>query len=68
MVRFFATWMAPDNKDHLGRNDRKDNHYNLIQSNWLTDLDLMPIRVFNSLTAMGSHDPPLFSTSFFGDW
>ena len=51
--------MTSDNKDHLGQNDRKDSYYNLIQSNWLTDLDLMPIRVFYSLTAMGGHDRPL---------
>jgi hypothetical protein len=42
----FATLMTLDNKDHLGRNDRKDSHYNLIQSNGSVDLlDLMPIRV-----------------------
>ena len=46
---FFATGMTSDNKDQFGRNDCKDSHYNLIQSNWLADLDLMPIRVFNSI-------------------
>ncbi len=46
---FFATRMTSDNKDHLGQNDRKDSHYNLIQSNGLADLDLMPIRVFNRI-------------------
>ena len=34
-----------DNKDHLGRNDRKDSHCNLIQTDGSADLDLMPIRV-----------------------
>jgi hypothetical protein len=36
-------------KDHLGRNDRKDSHYNLITSDGSADLDLMPIRVFNRI-------------------
>ena len=45
----FTTSMTSDNKDHLGRNDRKDSHCNLIQSNRLADLDLMPIRVFNRI-------------------
>jgi len=45
----FTTRMTSDNKDHLGRNDRKDSHYNLIQSDGLADLDLMPIRVFNRI-------------------
>ena len=45
----FTTRMWLDNKDHLGRNDRKDSHYNLILSNGLADLDLMPIRVFNRI-------------------
>ena len=45
----FATRMTSDNKDHLGRNDRKDSQYNLIQSNGSEDLDLMPIRVFNCI-------------------
>ena len=41
--------MSSDNKDHLGQNDRKDSHYNLMLSNGLADLDLMPIRVFNRI-------------------
>ncbi len=45
----FATGMTSDNKDHLGRNDRKDSHYNLIRSNGLADLDLMPVGVFNRI-------------------
>jgi hypothetical protein len=45
----FATRMMSDNKDHLGRNDRKDSHYNLITSDGSADLDLMPIRVFNRI-------------------
>ncbi len=43
--------MASDNKDHLGRNDRKDSHYNLILSNGSADLDLMPIRVLNRIVS-----------------
>ncbi len=38
-----------DRKDHLGRNDRKDSHYNLIQCGGSADLDLMLIRVFNRI-------------------
>ncbi len=38
-----------DNNDHLGRNDCKDSHYKLIQSNGSADLDLMPIRVFHRI-------------------
>jgi hypothetical protein len=45
----FTTRMTSDNKDHIGRYDRKDSHYTLIQSNGLTDLYLMPIRVFNCI-------------------
>ncbi len=45
----FTTRMTSDNKDHLGINDRKDSHYNLIQSDGLADIDLMPIRVFNRI-------------------
>ena len=46
----FATRMMPDNKDHLGRNDREDSHCNLIQSNGSANLDLiMHIRVFNRI-------------------
>ena len=45
----FATGMMSDNKDHVGRNDRKDSHYNLIQSYGSADLDLMPIREFNHI-------------------
>jgi len=43
--------MMSDNKDkdHLGQNDCNDSHYNLIHSNGLVDLDLMPIRVFNHI-------------------
>jgi hypothetical protein len=41
--------MMSDNKDHLGQNDHKDSHYNLIQLNGSVDLDLMPIRVFNRI-------------------
>ena len=41
--------MMSNNKDHLVQNDRKDSHYNLIPSNGLADLDLMPIRVFNHI-------------------
>ena len=37
--------MTSDNKDHLGQNNRKDSHYNLITSDGLADLDLMPIRL-----------------------
>ena len=37
--------MMSDNKDHLGQNQCKDSHYNLLKSNWLAVLDLMPIRV-----------------------
>ena len=43
----FATQMTLDDKDHLGQNDCKDSHYNLIQSNGSADLVLMPIRVFS---------------------
>ena len=39
----FDTWMTSDDKDHLVWNDRKDSHYNLMQSNGSADLDLMPI-------------------------
>jgi len=46
---FFTTRMMSDKKHHFGRNDRKDSHYNLIQSNGLADLELMPIRVFNHI-------------------
>ena len=45
----FATRISSHNKDHLGRNDRKDSHYNLITSDGSADLDLMPIRVFNRI-------------------
>ena len=38
-----------DKKDHLDQNDCKDGHYNLILSNGLADLDLLPIRVFNRI-------------------
>ena len=44
-----ASRMMSDNKDHLGQNDRKDSHYNLIQSNGSTNIDLMPITVFNHI-------------------
>ena len=44
-----ASRMMSDNKDHLGQNDRKDSHYNLIQSNGSTNIDLMPIAVFNRI-------------------
>ncbi len=40
----FATGMTSDNED-----ERKDSHYNLIQSNGSADLDLMPIRVFKRI-------------------
>ncbi len=43
--------MTSDNKDHLGQNDRKDSHYNLILSNGSADKDLMPIRVFNHIVS-----------------
>ena len=45
----FATRMSSDNKDHLGQNDHKDSHYNLILYNGSADLDLMPIKVFNHI-------------------
>ena len=41
--------MMSDNKDHLGQNDHKNSHYNLIQFNGSVDLDLMPIIVFNCI-------------------
>ena len=41
--------MMSDSKDHLGQNDHKDSHYNLIQCNGLADLDLMPISVADPL-------------------
>jgi len=44
----FAIQITLDDKDHLGRNDRKDSHYNLIQSNGSADLVLMPIRVWKT--------------------
>jgi hypothetical protein len=52
---FCNAGMTSDNKDHFGRNDRKDSHYNLIQSSGLADLDLMPIRVFNRNTPSGAY-------------
>ena len=44
----FCHRIKSDNKDLLGQNDSKGSHYNLILSNGLANLDLMPIRVFNN--------------------